>query len=340
MTIQSTPFGKTKHGQPVTLYTITNKGQNAIRVIDYGAILVSVEVPDRNGRRTNVNLGYPNIDSYLTRHPYFGSTVGRFCNRIALGKFSLDGKEYKLAVNNGPNHLHGGIIGFDQLMWKASLLEDTTNPGIRFDLLSPDGDEGYPGNLSATAIYRWNDANELMFHFEATTDKPTVVNLTNHAYWNLAGAGNGTIHQHQLTLQCDNYLEVDGDLIPTGKIATVAGTALDFRKPTAIGDRIDQYPATKGYDHCYVVNGTAGELRMAAHVVESGSGRTMDVLTTQPGMQLYTGNHLSGDFPQHAGFCLETQHYPDAPNKPHFPSTRLDPGQRLSETTIHRFGIA
>jgi aldose 1-epimerase len=337
MAVQRSDFGTTPDGQKISLYTLTNKRNCTVRVIDYGAILVSVDVPDREGRIENVNLGYSTLDGYLARHPYFGATVGRFCNRIDQGRFSLDGKTYQLAINNGPCHLHGGIIGFDKLIWKATAIDGEVS-GVQFNVVSPDGQEGYPGNLDVIAGFTWNNDNELAFSFAATTDQPTVLNLTNHAYWNLSGAGNGTIHHHRLKLECDRFLPVDQNLIPTGQLSSVEGTGLDFRQQRTIGERIDLFPATKGYDHCYVVNGQPGKMRLAARVEDPASGRTMEVETTQPGMQLYTGNHLSGEFPQHAGFCLETQHFPDAPNKPTFPTTRLNPGETFFQTTIHRFG--
>ena len=339
MNLQRSDFGKTDDGQAISLFTLTNSLGNSVTVTDYGAILVSVNVLDRNDQLANVNLGYSTLDGYLARHPYFGSTIGRFCNRIAGGQFHLDGKNYKLAINNGPNHLHGGIVGFDKLFWCSTEIKSDNAIGMRFQLRSPDGQEGYPGNLEVVADYLWNDANELTFVFRATTDAPTVVNLTNHAYWNLSGANSGSVIDHQLQLQCGRFLAVDDSLIPTGQLSDVAGTPFDFRQPRAIGERIAQLPSTKGYDHCYVVDGQAGQLRLAGRALDSKSGRTMEVLTTQPGMQLYTGNHLDGEFVQHAGFCLETQHYPDAPNQPAFPTTRLNPGERFEQTTMHRFGV-
>ena len=340
MNLQRSDFGKTPEGQSISLFTLTNRFGNSISVTDYGAILVSVNVPDRNGQLANVNLGYPTLDGYLARHPYFGSTVGRFCNRIAQGQFQLDGRTYTLALNNGPNHLHGGIVGFDKLAWCGAEIKTDNASGMRFHLRSPDDQEGYPGNLDVIADYLWNDANELTFAYRATTDAPTVVNLTNHAYWNLSGAKSGNVLDHQLQLNCGRFLAVDDTLIPTGQLTDVAATPLDFRQPRAIGERIAQLPSTKGYDHCYVVDGPAGKLRLAGRATDPKSGRTMEVLTTQPGMQLYTGNHLGGEFVQHAGFCLETQHYPDAPNQPAFPTTRLNPGEQFEQTTVHRFGMA
>ena len=343
MQIESTPFGKTADGQSVTLYTLTNASGNTVQMIDYGAIVVSVNVPDRNGKKTNVTAGFSSLDGYLARHPYFGSTVGRFCNRIAKGSFNLDGTTYKLAVNNGPNHLHGGIVGFDKLMWKASEVKSDSSVSLRFSLISPDGQEGYPGKLSVTAEYVWDNENRLTIHFTATTDKATHVNLTNHAYFNLSGAG--SIYEHELTLACNNYLPVDANMIPLGQIASVKSTPLDFTTKRLIGERIAELTSTNGYDHCFVVDGSAGKLRLAANISDPASGRTMEVLTTQPGIQLYTGNFLSGGadnagFKQHEAFCLETQHFPDSPNQSAFPSTLVKPGQTLDETTIYKFGVS
>ncbi len=339
MTIERSDYGKTADGRSVDLFTLTNRHGNVVKLTNYGAIIVSVEVPDRDNNLANVNLGFPSLDGYLQRHPYFGSTVGRFCNRIAGGKFSLDGKTYTLVVNNGPNHLHGGTVGFDKLLWDAEEIRESERVGVRFSVVSPDGQEGYPGTLTVTTETTWNDANELTYTFKATTDQPTVLNLTNHAYWNLAGAGVGDILNHQLELACDEFLSVDDTLIPTGEIVSVEGTPLDFREPRRIGERIELLPATKGYDHCYVVRGEAGKLRRCGLVKDPGSGRVMEVLTTQPGVQFYTGNHLGGGYSPHAGFCLETQHYPDSPNRPEFPTTRLNPGETFEETTVHRFSV-
>ncbi len=339
MTIQRSSFGQTHDGTPVDLFTLTNSSGNTVQLTNYGAILVSVRVPDRTGQRANVTLGYPELDSYLAGHPYFGSTVGRFCNRIAGGEFSLDGEHYTLVINNGPNHLHGGTIGFDKQVWKAETMEGESSVGVRFSLLSPAGQEGYPGNLKVIAEYTWNNANELTYVFRATTDRSTVLNLTNHAYWNLAGAGHGNVLEHELTLQCDQSLAVDDTLIPTGQYLSVADTPLDFRSAHKLGERIEQLPATKGYDHCYVVNGKAGGLRTCAKITDPSSGRTMEILTTQPGVQLYTANHMGPPFGAHGAFCLETQHYPDSPNHPEFPTTRLNPSEEFQETTLHRFTV-
>ena len=343
MTIEKKPFGKTADGKQVTLYTLSNNQGNTVELIDYGAIVVSINVPDRSGKKTNVTAGFSSIDGYLERHPYFGATVGRFCNRIAMGKFSLEGKSYSLAVNNGPNHLHGGEVGFDKRMWQVAEVKSDNSVGVKFTYVSPDGEEGYPGTLTTIAEYRWDNNNCLTLDLQATTDKPTVLNLTNHAYFNLGGAGSGTIHQHELTLACDQYLPVDESMIPKGVLAPVAGTPLDFTTSHKIGERIAQLKETNGYDHCFVVKGKAGELRDAAKVVDPASGRTLSIKTTQPGIQLYTGNFLDGKpgnagFKTHEAFCLETQHYPDSPNQPSFPSTVLRPGEKFHQVTTFTFG--
>jgi aldose 1-epimerase len=351
------PFGMTKDGQEITRHTLTNIPGLRVKLINYGATLISVEMLDRDGKSANITLGFPTLEGYLQRHPYFGSTVGRYANRIAGGKFSLDGKEYKLATNNGPNHLHGGLKGFDAVVWKADPV--TQSPripgvpeggmvGVKFSYISPDGDEGYPGKLSITTTYTLNNKNELRIDYEATTDKPTVVNLTNHAYWNLSGAGSGDVLKHVLTIHADQYLPIDATSIPTGKPADVKGTPFDFTAPHAIGERIGELKKephqTKGYDHCYVLRGQAGSLELAARVSDPASGRVMEVLTTEPGVQLYCGNFLGGGageggYKQHEGFCLETQRYPDSPNQPQFPTTVLRPGETYRSTTVHRFSV-
>lgn len=345
MSIDKKPFGNTADGKPVTLYTLTNAAGNTVKMIDYGAIIVSIDVPDRSGKKVNVTAGFDSIEGYLQRHPYFGSTVGRFCNRIAKGKFTLDGKTYTLAVNNGPNHLHGGEVGFDKKMWTVAEIKTDTAVGLKFTLVSPDGEEGYPGTLTTHATYLWDNSNQLTLTFEATTDKPTVVNLTNHAYFNLGGPGSGTVYNHELTLAADQYLPVDETMIPTGQLASVTGTPLDFTSPHKIGERINDLKATNGYDHCFVVRGKVGELRMAAKAVDAASGRTLEIHTTQPGVQLYTGNFLAGNpgnanYKMHEAFCLETQHYPDAPNQPAFLTTVLKPGETLKEVTRFAFGVS
>lgn len=339
MNIERTPFGNTSEGFAVDLFTLTNAEGNSIKLTNFGAILVSVEVPDRDGKLANINLGFESLSDYLGQHPYFGSTVGRYANRIAKGKFSIDGQEYTLAVNNGPNHLHGGLVGFSKQVWQAEEISTADSVGVRFKMTSPDGQEGYPGKLDVVAVYTWNNANELSYTFEATTDAATVLNLTQHAYWNLAGSGSGDVLKQVVQLNCDHYTAVDDTLIPTGEIASVEGTPLDFRQPHPLGARIAQLPSTKGYDHCFVINGPAGTLRHCATAYDPGSGRSMEMLTTQTGVQLYTANHLGAPWGQHGAFCLETQHFPDSPNRPEFPTTRLNPGEKYSETTVHRFSV-
>jgi len=340
MQIEQNEYGQTERGERVDLFTIKSSTGSFLQMTNFGAIVTKVVVQNREGHLHNVTLGFDSLSSYLQPHPFFGATVGRFCNRIALGRFQLDGKTYQLAVNKPPHHIHGGEIGFDKKLWSAETFsENDQQAGIRFRLTSPDGDEGYPGRLEVMAEYSWSEKNELFCKFVAQTDQPTIVNLTNHAYWNLAGDDTGTIFDHHLQLPSHQYLEVDDHLIPTGNLLGVDDSALDFRQTHRIGSRIEQLPATKGYDHCFVIDGEPGQLKVAAHVHEPHSGRTMEVLTTQPGVQLYTGNHLSGKYESHSGFCLETQHFPDSPNHSHFPTTRLDPGQTYEEITVYRFGI-
>jgi aldose 1-epimerase len=348
MSITRADFGKTAEGQAISLYTLTNAQGLVLKMINYGAIVVSLETPDRDGKLANINVGFPTLDGYLQRHPYFGATVGRYGNRIAKGKFKLDDKEYELATNNGPNHLHGGKKGFDALVWEAAEVKSDDGVGLKFKLTSPDGDEGYPGKLDMVVTYTLTNNNELRVEYEATTDKPTVINLTNHNYWNLAGVGSGTILDHELTLAADKYLPIDDTSIPTGELADVAGTVFDFTKPHKIGERIDELKkephTTKGYDHCFVLRGQDGKLAMAAKVKDPKSGRVMEIHTTEPGIQLYCGNFLDGSeggagLPQHAAFCLETQHYPDSPNQAKFPTTRLNPGQKYQSATVHKFSV-
>ncbi|SRR6056297_132494 len=342
--IESELWGQAPDGTQVTRYRLTNRHGNSIGLTNWGASLLEVMVPDRDGQLANVNLSFDTLEGYLGSHPHFGGTIGRFANRIAKGRFEIDGKVYELAINNGPNHLHGGKISYDHRMWEAETFEEPNGAGVRFTLVDPAGYEGYPGTVNVVTEYRWNDDNELLIGFTATTDATTHVNLTNHSYWNLNGAGSGSAMDHVATIHADQFLDVDATLIPTGQQNDVAGTPLDFRHPTELGARLDQLPATNGYDHCYIVRGAAGTLRPAAKVVDPDSGRVLEIETTQPGMQLYTANHLPGNESSagaggHEAFCLETQHYPDAPNHPAFPSTLLKPGEKLSETTIHRFSV-
>lgn len=348
MGIEKSSFGKTKEGAEVQLYTCRNANGLVLKVMTYGATVVSMETPDKRGSVQNIQLGFPKLEGYLARHPYFGSTVGRYGNRIAGGKFTLDGQEYKLATNNGPNHLHGGIKGFDAVVWKAEEVKTAEAIGVKFSYTSQDGEEGYPGTLQVTATYSLTKANEMRIDYAATTDKPTVLNLTNHCYWNLGGAGSGQILDHELTIHADKYLPIDATSIPTGELADVKGTPMDFTSPHKIGERIGELKKppheTKGYDHCYVLRGQDGKLAPAAFAYDPASGRTMEISTTEPGVQLYCGNFLDGSegaggFKQHDAFCLETQHFPDSPKQPKFPSTVLRPGETFRSTTVHKFGV-
>jgi len=342
MPIKSAPFGKAADGRNVELFTLTNDRGITARITSYGCIITELHVPDRKGRPGNVMLGFDDLQRYLAGHPMFGCIVGRFANRIGGARFTLDGVEYRLAANNGPNHIHGGRVGFDKKLWTPEAADAADGPRLTLRYTSADGEEGYPGNLSVTVVYTLTASDELRIDYSATTDKPTILNLTNHGYFNLAGAGSGTVYDQVLTLNADRYTPVDQGLIPTGEIAPVAGTPLDFRKPTPVGARIAQ--VGMGYDHNFVINGGGGELVVCARLEDPASGRGMEVHTTEPGVQLYTGNYLDGRivgnggaYVRHGGLCLETQHYPDSPNKPQFPSTVLRPGQTFRSTTVFRF---
>jgi aldose 1-epimerase len=345
--VDKTKFGTTKDGQAVDLYTLTNANGIVARVMTYGGLLTELHVPDRAGQMADVVLGFKTLDAYEGAHPYFGATIGRVANRIAKGTFKLNGLEYTLAANNGPNHLHGGVRGFDKRVWKAQIVPATGGVAVKFTYTSADMEEGYPGSLTATVVYNLTDRNELRLDYTATTDKATLVNLTNHSYFNLAGDGKGDVLGHELTIMADRYTPVDDTLIPTGEVASVRGTVMDFNRSTPIGARIAQVPgpAPGGYDHNYVLTHGGGVLAMSATVREPGSGRMMDVLTSEPGVQLYTGNFLDGTltgkagvaYKQHFGFCLETQHFPDAVNHPNFPSVVLKPGKTFKSTTVYRF---
>lgn len=346
--IQQQTFGKIKTGESVDLYTLRNPSGMEVNITNYGAIVVSIKVPDRSGRPGDVVLGFDTLDGYLARHPFFGAIVGRYGNRIAKGRFTLDGVEYKLATNNGENHLHGGVRGFDKMLWSARELAKGNSIELRY--VSKDGEEGYPGTLTATVTYTLTDKNELRIDYLATTDKTTILNLTNHSYFNLAGQGEGDVLGHMVQLNADRFTPVDAGQIPTGELRAVAGTPFDFRKPHAIGERIearDEQIGTRGYDHNFVLNGKAGTLRPAVRVSEPKSGRVMEVLTTEPGVQFYTGNNLDGSirgkggktYGKRYGFCLETQHYPDSPNKPNFPSVVLRPGKQYRSTTVYKFSV-
>jgi len=340
------PYGKTKSGEQVELYTLTNKNGMEAGITNYGATVVSLKVPDRKGAFSDVVLGFDSLDGYLGEHPYFGAIVGRYGNRIGNAKFSLGGTEYKLAANNNGHHLHGGIEGFNRKVWKATP-GNSAEPSLALTYLSKDMEEGYPGNLSVTVTYTLTDKNELRIDYLATTDKDTVVNLTNHSYFNLAGEGD--ILGHEMQILADRFTPVDAGLIPLGELRSVEGTPFDFRRRQAIGGRIlgndEQLKFGKGYDHNYVLNSGGGSLALAARVVELTSGRMMEVLTTEPGVQFYSGNFLDGSvkgkggkpYMLRYGFCLETQHFPDSPNKPDFPSVVLKPGAKYESTTVYRF---
>jgi aldose 1-epimerase len=338
-------FGKTSDGTPVELYTLTN-GKITAKVMTYGAILTELIVPDRTGKPADVVLGFDTLEGYLAGHPYFGATVGRVANRIAGGKFTLDGKEYKLAVNNGPNSLHGGIKAFDKVVWKAEDVSGPAGAAVKFTYKSPDGEEGYPGNLDVAVTYTVTDQNEVKLDYKATTDKATPVVLTNHSYFNLAGPASGTILDHELMLNAENYTPGDETMIPTGSIAPVKGTPLDFTTSTSIGARIAQIKGDPGgYDNNYVIDNDAKLPNVAARAYDPKTGRVMEVLTTEPGVQLYTSNFLDGKtkgkggvvYKKNQAFCLETQHFPDSVHHANFPSTILRPGQTYTQTTIYRF---
>jgi len=355
MSIETESFGKTPDGQAVDLYTLTNRNGLRARITNYGAILVSMETPDRQGNLADLTLGYDNLELYIKRGSFFGATVGRYANRIGGAKFTLDGVEYKLAANNGPNHIHGGRKGFDKVLWKLEEIKAQGNEAfVRLSYLSKDGEEGYPGNLACTLTYTLTNDNELKISYQAETDKTTIVNLTNHSYWNLAGQGNGDVLGHELMLNAERYTVFGEGLIPTGEIRSVKDSPLDFTKPTTIGARIAQVGS--GYDHNYVLNigplpplapgvagASGGKLALCARVYEPNSGRVMEVHTTEPGVQLYTANFMDVTgkagkaYKKHYGFCLETQHFPDSPNKPSFPSVVLKPGEKFTSLTVHKF---
>jgi aldose 1-epimerase len=337
-------FGKTREGAPVRIYTLTNKSGVEATITNYGGRVVSLKVPDKKGAMGDVVLGFASLDGYLKENPYFGALIGRYANRIGHAQFTLDGVLYKVPKNDGDNSLHGGLRGFDKVVWTARELPDG---GLELTYLSKDGEEGYPGNCKVTVVYHLTDANELKIDYAASTDKDTVVNLTNHSYFNLKGSGD--ILGHLLTLTADHFTPVDAGLIPTSELKPVAGTPFDFRKATAIGARIEQNDEQlklgKGYDHNWVLNKKGSELSLAARVEEPSTGRVMEVWTTQPGIQFYTGNFLDGSikgkggwvYARRSALCLETQHFPDSPNKPKFPSVVLKPGMDFKSTTIYKF---
>jgi aldose 1-epimerase len=350
-TVTREEFGRLPDGTQVDALTLTNANGIVVRAITYGGIITSLRVPDRNGQFGDIVLGFDDLAGYLEEHPYFGAIIGRYGNRIAGGRFMLDGQVYTLATNNGPNHLHGGITGFDKVVWWAEPFENGDSVGVTFSYTSSDGEEGYPGKVDVRVTYTLTAANELVFDYYAVSDRATPVNLTQHSYFNLAGDGSGDILGHELTVNADYFTPVDSTLIPTGAIAPVAGTPFDFRSATAIGARIDQDQEQLrhglGYDHNFVLNSGDSTLTHAARVYEPQSGRLMDVYTAEPGIQFYAGNFLDGSitgkaghvYGRRSGFCLETQHFPDSPNQPEFPSTILRPGEQYRSTTTYVFGV-
>lgn len=342
MSFKEEKFGNTPEKQDVMLYTLTN-GSMTVKITNFGGIVTELWVPDKKGALKDIVLGFDNLGQYIQEHPYFGCIVGRYANRIAAGRFNLDGTEYALATNNNGNHLHGGNKGFDKAVWKAKPSVKNNSVLLELRHQSKDGDEGYPGNLSVTVVYTLNDKNELSISYEATTDKPTVVNLTHHSYFNLEGAGEGDILSHSVMMNAEKYTVPNELLIPTGELRLVEGTSLDFRKAHPIGARIKDVQG--GYDHNFVLRRTGDALSLAAKVVARNSGRTMEVWTTEPGLQFYTGNFLDGsltgkmgkNYLKHYGFCLEAQHYPDSPNHSEFPATTLRPGQTYHQQTVYKF---
>jgi aldose 1-epimerase len=342
-------FGKTGDGRPVDLYTLTNSHGLELRAMTYGGIIVSLRVPDKHGKLGDIVLGHETLEGYIPNTPYFGVIVGRYANRIANAAFILDGVKYALAKNDGPNSLHGGIKGFNQQIWEGKEFKNAKGVGVGFSYLSKDGEEGYPGNLKVNVSYTLTNENQLVVDYEATTDKATPLNLSQHSYFNLAGEGNGDILGHHLMLNADRFTPVDKTLIPTGELRPVKGTPMDFTKPTAIGARIsddyEQLVVGRGYDHNWVINRKDDSLTLAAKVHEPTSGRIMEVFTTQPGVQFYSGNFLDGTitgkqghvYKHRYGLCLETQHYPDSPNHPEFPSSILRPGQTFKSQTVFKF---
>jgi aldose 1-epimerase len=349
--VRESSFGTLPDGTPVRLFTLTNASGVEVRALTYGLIIVSLKLPDRNGRLGDVVVGHETLEGYLTKSRFFGAVVGRYGNRIANGRFSLDGHSYQLPQNNGTNHLHGGVKGFDKIVWDATIARDPRGPSVVFTHTSADGNEGYPGTLTARITYTLTEQNELVVDYHATTDKPTIVNLTQHSYFNLAGEGARDILDHRLTLKADRYTPVDGSMIPTGELAPVDGTPFDFRREARIGARIDddhpQIRLASGYDHNFVLTRNGPGLVQAIRVVEPDTGRTLDISTTEPGVQFYSANKLDSSFVGKGGhiygsrtaFCLETQHFPDSPNKANFPSTVVRPGDEYKSTTIFGFGI-
>lgn len=349
--ISSAPFGKMPDGTAITQYTLTNKQGAVMKVINYGGIITSLIVPDKQGNKEDVVLGFDSLGGYLKGSPFFGALIGRYGNRIANGKFTLDGKTYQLAQNNGPNNLHGGPNGFDKRVWSIAEHPVTDGSAVKLSYLSKDMEEGFPGNLQAEVIYHLTDKNELKISYQATTDKKTVVNLTQHTYFNLSGNTKNDILQHEVMINADKFVPVNKTLIPTGELKDVSGTPFDFKTPTAIGSRIDkddeQLKFGKGYDHCWVIKESSDTMKLAATVYDPSSGRVMSVHTTEPGIQFYSGNFLDGSitgkfgtvYKQRFGLCLETEHFPDSPNQKKFPSVELEPGKVYKTQTVYTFSV-
>lgn len=347
--IKSEPFGKAPDGTPVELFTLINLNGVTAQISNYGGIITTLNVPDKDGNFDDVVLGFYTLEEYIKKSPHFGCLVGRFGNRIAGGKFTLDGVEYQMAINNGPNHLHGGLVGFDKKVWTPEMITEENGSALKLTYLSPDGEENYPGNLNVEAVYRLNDDNELILTFSATTDKKTVLNLTHHSYFNLKGHGNGDILDHEIQFNSTEFVAIDSTSIPLGPLMNVSNTPFDFLQPKSIGQDIEaddeQIRNGGGYDHSFVVDGYNEKLKLACTVWDHTSGRMMEVWTTEPAVQFYTGNFLDGSikgkdgkvYKQRYGFCLEAQHYPDSPNHPEYPTTVLGPGEVYDQTTIYKF---
>jgi len=345
------PFGIMPDGRDIDVYVLRNRTGMRASVMTYGAIVTSLTAPDRHGVLADVVLGFEALENYLGVHPYFGAIIGRYANRIGNATFTLDGQKYSLTENSDGHHLHGGFAGFDKALWLARPLSSRVGPKVELSHVSPDGDQGYPGRLAVAVTYSLTDDNEFRIEYRATTDRPTHVNLTHHSYFNLAGAGSRDILDHVITIDADRFTPVDAGLIPTGEVRDVAGTPMNFRSPVPIGSRIDdcdeQLRFGSGYDHNWILNRAATELSLAARVSEPTTGRVMEVLTTEPGVQLYTGNYLDGTltgkqgtlYGRRCAFCLETQHFPDSPNRPEFPTTVLRPGEVYETTTVYRFRV-
>jgi aldose 1-epimerase len=348
--VSQTGFGQLPSGASASLFTLTNANGMLVKITNFGGIITEIHVPDNQGVFANVNLGFDNFEGYLQDGvPYFGALIGRYGNRIAQGKFTVDGTTYSLATNNGNNHLHGGLLGFDKVVWNAETFETSTSVGITLSYLSVDGDQGYPGNLPVTVVYELTNDNEIVVKYHATTDKPTPINLTQHAYFNLAGKGD--VLGHEIMINADRFTAINEEAIPTGDLPLVANTPFDFRAPRLIGDRINdddqQLKNGSGYDHNFVLNkSSAKELSLAARVVEKKSGRMLEVFTQEPGVQFYTGNWMDGslkgagwDYARRSGFCLEPQHFPDSPNQPQFPNTILRPGKEYTSVMSYKFSV-